>query len=190
MWVPSDFHCPQHLQVPLQLRELDRRPLQVRAWVYRISAFFFQQFCHSNWCQVVWFSPSLAKFVFSRNFPARSDSAQEQVPNRDGDDEMLNIAIAVSLQEEAGENIHNGKKVIDNKKTNFQLAQRRHRMTMKMTTRRCWRWPLPCPWRSSSGRSTKPSTWNNKTKDKSVNCWAKNNVKIKVLGHWYIREIT
>ena len=110
MWVPSDFHCPQHLQVPLQLRELDRRPLQVRAWVYRISAFFFQQFCHSNWCQVVWFSPSLAKFVFSRNLPARSDSAQEQVPNRDGDDEMLNIAIAVSLREEAGENIHNGKK--------------------------------------------------------------------------------
>ena len=29
MWVPSDFHCPQRLQVPLQLRELDRGPLQV-----------------------------------------------------------------------------------------------------------------------------------------------------------------
>ena len=29
MWVPSDFHYPQRLQVPLQLRELDRGPLQV-----------------------------------------------------------------------------------------------------------------------------------------------------------------
>ena len=63
--------------------------------------------------------------------------AQEQGPKGEDDDEMLKIAIAMSLQEEARENIHNGKKVIDNKKTNFQLAQRRHRMTMKMTTRRC-----------------------------------------------------